>query len=133
MAEPYIPGQTSRPTDGSFDTIRATAQPGMSSDQLAQSEAFQTGLKFLQSGWFWEAHEVLEPVWMAAPPNSRERLFVRALIQLANARLKDKMHRPQAAARLRREVQTLLTELGSRPVLTMNPADVGLWLEQDSQ
>ena len=49
---------------------------------------------------FWECHEVLEPVWWNAPQGSPERAMVRAVIQLANAALKQAMGRPGAVARL---------------------------------
>ncbi|MCG6901176.1 MAG: DUF309 domain-containing protein [Rhodobacter sp.] len=97
---PYVPGATPRHPEGAFDAVRATARAGMDADALAASDAFQTGLRYLQAGYFWEAHEVLEPVWMACAPNSGARAFVQALIQFANARLKARMDRPAAAVRL---------------------------------
>ena len=127
LYEPYVPGLTIRPEEGRYDAIRDSAQPGMAPEALAQCDAFRTGLQFLQTGWFWEAHEVLEPVWMACPPNSRERALCRALIQLANARLKARMGKPQAAARLRAEVTVILDGLGAAPVLGMDPATVQDW------
>lgn len=96
----YVPGRTERPAEGAYDAVRDTAQPGMTEDQLGRSQAFQAGLAFLERGYFWEAHEVLEPVWLAAAPNSAARTFVQGLIQLANAELKVKMERPQAVRRL---------------------------------
>jgi len=96
----YVPGQNARHSEGAFDTIRDTAQPGMSDVELAASAAFQTGLRYLDQGYYWEAHEVLEPVWMACPPNAVSRSVVQGLIQLANARLKQKMEKPRAAGRL---------------------------------
>ena len=85
----------------------------MSSAQLAQSEAFCTGLYYFQSGYFWEAHELFEPVWMALEEGSDDRRFLQALIQLANAQLKIKMQRPKAAKRLCMMVRDLLTTLAA--------------------
>ncbi len=96
----YVPGQTPRHPEGAFDTLRDTARAGMSAEALADSAAFRAGLKYLEGEFFWEAHEVLEPVWMALPERSPERHLVQALIQLANARLKARMNRPRAVARL---------------------------------
>lgn len=78
---PHIPGQTPRPT--------APIRPG-----LAEGRALY------ERGFFWEAHEAWEPVWLAAAPNSRERAFLQGIIQLANARLKLAMGRDGAAARI---------------------------------
>lgn len=96
----YVPGLTGRHPEGSFDHIRDTVQDGMTVQELCSCAAFQSGLSFLERGFYWEAHEVLEPVWMVLPDGSDERQVLQALIQLANARLKVKMQRPKAAKRL---------------------------------
>ena len=107
----YVPGQTPRHVEGRFALICATARQGMSPAQLAQSEAFCTGLHYLGRGYFWEAHELFEPVWMALEEGSDDRRFLQALLQLANAQLKLKMQRPKAARRLCMMVRDLLTML----------------------
>jgi len=96
----YVPGRTPRHAEGRWDDVRATAWVGMSADELAASPAFRAGLAFFENGYFWEAHEVWEAVWMACAPNSAEHRFVQALIQLANAELKLAMEKPRAALRL---------------------------------
>jgi len=53
-----------------------------------------------RDGFYREADEVWEPVWPASPPNSRERIVLRGLIQLVNVRLKSHMGRHRAAERL---------------------------------
>nr|WP_255553389.1 DUF309 domain-containing protein [Maritimibacter sp. DP1N21-5] len=58
------------------------------------------GFAQYRAGFFWEAHEAWEPVWMDLPPNSPEKAEMAALIQLANARLKLAMDRPNAVARI---------------------------------
>jgi hypothetical protein len=65
-----------------------------------ENEAYLAGLHLYANGYYWEAHEVLEPVWMNASPNSQERELTQGLIQLANAALKLKMAQPAAADRL---------------------------------
>ena len=109
----YVPGQTPRHAEGLFAPICATARQHMSPAQLAQSEAFCTGLYYFRSGYFWEAHELFEPVWMALEEGSDDRRFLQALIQLANAQLKIKMQRPKAAKRLCMMVRDLLTTLAA--------------------
>ena len=47
-----------------------------------------------------ETQEVLEAVWAAAPQGGRERILLRACIQIANANLRLRMERPHAASRL---------------------------------
>lgn len=95
-----IPGLTPRHAPGTFDALHASVRPGMTPAALAKTAAFRAGLRYHDAGYFWEAHEAWEPVWQALPPNSAERQFVQALIQLANAELKLRMMRPRAARRL---------------------------------
>ena len=86
----------------------------MTVGDLATSAAWQAGLHYLQNGYFWEAHEALEPVWMQLPPNSVERKFVQAVIQAANAALKLEMKRPRATLRLCDIAKALLASCDSR-------------------
>lgn len=106
----HVPGRNARHAEGRWDDVRATAEPGMDAGALAASPAFAAGMDFFENGFFWEAHEVWEAVWMACPPNSAEHRFVQALIQLANAELKLAMDRPKAAQRLCGIAATHLSE-----------------------
>lgn len=81
MNAPYRPGMTPRP--------EAAIRPGL-----------DEGLALYRAGFFWEAHEAWEPLWLAAAPNSRDRAFLQALIQLANGWLKLAMTRAEAAVRI---------------------------------
>ncbi|MBV1866867.1 MAG: DUF309 domain-containing protein [Marinosulfonomonas sp.] len=132
----YIPGQTKRHPEGCFDVIRASVTADLGPSDLAQSQAWKTGLAFFDAGYFWEAHEVLEPVWLQAPPNSTERLFIQALIQLSNARLKLCMDRPKATLRLCATVDTLLLDCeisGRDDVMGMLPSILREWLHDTRQ
>ena len=95
----YVPGQTPRHPEGLFDPIRDTARPGMTADDLRRSLAWREGRHYLDEGFHWEAHEVMEAVWLALP-DGPQRLRVQAAIQLANAGLKLRMDRRKAAERL---------------------------------
>lgn len=96
----YVPGQTPRHPEGRFDRLRAGIRADLPPAAMAAAPAWRFALAFLREGYFWEAHELLEPVWMACPQGSPDRLMVQGLIQLANAGLKRRMQRPKAAARL---------------------------------
>jgi len=95
---PHLPGITPRPTH--------EIRPGL-----------EEGLALYRSGYFWEAHEAWEPLWLAARPNSRERAFLQALIQLANGRLKLAMGKIAAAARITALVADHLARSGHGVVL----------------
>jgi uncharacterized protein len=131
----HIPGVNPRHPEGQFDAIRATARPGMTEAALADCAAFRAGLDWLLAGFHWEAHEVLEPVWMALPEGPA-RQMTQALIQLANARLKDRMDRPRAAARLRALAAAHLSAArqgGTGAVLGLDPDQVALWIARSDK
>lgn len=95
----YIPGQTARHAEGLFDPLKTGLDKTPAKD-LHFTTAWQIGRAFFAEGYFWEAHEMWEAVWLAAPPNSAEKLLVQAFIQTANAGLKRKMGQQKAADRL---------------------------------
>ncbi|WP_299854594.1 DUF309 domain-containing protein [uncultured Roseobacter sp.] len=113
----YVPGKNARHPEDWFDLIKASVTPDIPSAELHRTTAFQTGLAYLQAGYFWECHEVLEAVWMQTSDPSPEREMVQALIQLANARLKLLMGKPRAARRLCDMVQAHLTRCDQHKVV----------------
>ena len=96
----HVPGQTPRPAEGFLDAVIAEAPAQTLHAETGRNPVWHYGLILIERGFFWEAHEVLEPVWMRAAPNSRERFLVQAVIHIANGALKLRMFRPQAARRL---------------------------------
>ncbi|MDW3224494.1 MAG: DUF309 domain-containing protein [Paracoccaceae bacterium] len=96
----YIPGKNSRHPENFFEDIKASVTRDICPSDLQDTAAFKAGLAYLDAGYFWECHEVLEAVWMRTEDPSPEREMVQALIQLANAKLKLLMDKPRAALRL---------------------------------
>src|SRR3954465_8238379 len=80
----------------------------------ARHPALRYGLALNDSGFFWESHEILEAVWAAAPQGGRERILLRACIQIANANLKLRMGRFHAASRLFGEAGAGVDDVGVR-------------------
>jgi hypothetical protein len=66
----------------------------------ARHPALRYGIALNDHGYFWESQQILEAVWAAAPQGGRERILLRACIQIANANLRLRMQKPRAAARL---------------------------------
>lgn len=122
---PYVPGQTARHPEDLFDRFK-DVRVNDPLPSLAASMAWAAGQAFLRDGYFWEAHEVLEALWLACPPNGAERVSVQAAIQLANAGLKARMGRSGAALRLLEIARALSVEARARGgdlVLVLAPAD----------
>lgn len=116
----HVPGSNSRHHEDLFGQICSSVTSDMTVPDLSRSDAWRIGLDLYAHEYFWEAHEVLEVVWMQCPPNSVERHFVQAIIQTANARLKLIMDRPKAARRLFDRASELLREAclqSNRPIL----------------
>ncbi len=64
----------------------------------------------MRDGFYWEAHELLEAVWVACAPNSAEKLYCQSVIQRANAALKQKLGQGQAADRILQKADFLERE-----------------------
>ena len=124
----YVPGQTARHPDDLFDALK-DGLAEVPADRLNETRAWAYGLAFLKDGFFWEAHEVLEAVWMACPPNAPERLMVQAVIQHANAELKRKMGQDRAAQRLDQRSAELAREAVSRAGSSVLGCDASLCIK----
>jgi len=68
-AQAYLPGSGSRP-------------------RLDGPDPWNWGIDLFNHGYYWEAHEVWEALWVAAGKSTPEGLAVRGLIQAAAACLK---------------------------------------------
>lgn len=106
----HVPGSNRRPHSDLLESVAKQALPITEDSSAGSNIAWRYGIRLYNEGFYWEAHEVLESVWLAAPPNSRERHLLQSVIQLANARLKHLMGREQACIRLIK----LATESGYR-------------------
>lgn len=112
----YVPGVNARHPEDWFDPIKHDVMPGMTEVDMQESHAWRAGMLYRQEGFFWECHEVLEPLWLVAPPGTL-RSFLQANIQMANALLKLKMGRPNAAMRLCKIVDEHLDACAPRMVI----------------
>ena len=126
----YVPGETPRHAEGVFAPYHNSVPPDIGVQELPSTLAWRAGLIFFDQGFFWEAHEVLEPVWMATPRYSAEHQLVQGIIQLANAALKAKMNRPHAAGRLCTKARDHLRAARSAKGESIMEQDVSRWFER---
>lgn len=110
----HVPGSGSTPDMAPLEAAKALVAHETSANAWQDNAAYLYGHDLLDAGFFWEAHEVWEAVWLNCPPNSAEKLMLRMLIQQANARLKLVMGRRNAAERLAAEVEALRSDLAGR-------------------
>jgi DUF309 family protein family protein len=97
----YVPGETTE-ADADYETLaqaKLLVPARFRGYVPARHPALRYGVALNDHGYFWEAQEILEAVWAAAPQGGRERILLRACIQIANANLRLRMQKPHAAAR----------------------------------
>src|SRR6201987_3583467 len=112
----YVPGETDE-AEADQDTLwqaQALVPSPFRHFVPARHPGLRYGIALNDNGYFWESQEVLEAVWAAAPQGGRERVLLRACIQVANANLRLRMGKPRAAARLLAEALGELAALGAR-------------------
>jgi hypothetical protein len=112
----YVPGETDEDA-ADHDTLwqaKALVPSRFGGYVPARHPALRYGIALNDRGYFWESQEILEAVWAAAPQGGRERILLRACIQIANANLRLRMQKPHAAARLFGEALEELIALGLR-------------------
>ena len=108
----HVPGTGTVPDRAWLEAAKAGYPDHFTANAWAATPPFLKGADCYNHGFFWEAHELWEPVWLAAAPNSAERTALKALIQTANAFLKLSEGQTTAFARLTGEAQALLGEPG---------------------
>ena len=112
----YVPGETadSEPDHETLGHAKALVPAQFFGFVPTRHPALRYGMALNDAGYFWESQQVLEAVWAAAPQGGRERILLRACIQVASANLKLRMRKPNAAARLWGEALAEINELLSR-------------------
>src|ERR1700676_5236883 len=89
----YVPGETAEAA-ADYETLaqaKLLVPSRFRGYVPARHPALRYGLALNDAGYFWEAQEILETVWAAAPQGGRERILLRACIQIANANLRLRM------------------------------------------
>lgn len=112
----YVPGDAHE-ADADYETlaqVKLLVPPAFRGYVPARHPALRYGIMLNDRGYFWEAREILETVWAAAPQGGRERILLRACILIANANLRLRMEKGGSAARLFGDALQELRALGQR-------------------
>jgi Domain of unknown function (DUF309) len=112
----YVPGETSdsEPDHETLSQARALVPAQFFGFVPTRHPALRYGIALNDAGYFWESQQVLEAVWAAAPQSGRERILLRACVQIASANLKLRMQKANAAARLWVEALAAINDLLAR-------------------
>ncbi|MCI0400820.1 MAG: DUF309 domain-containing protein [Gammaproteobacteria bacterium] len=87
----FVPGKTPHPTrdpNGHSYNKSPPSLPPFNVEDWYACEEYLYGIDLFNYGYWWEAHEALEAVWMAAGRRTEAGLFLQGLIQIAAANLK---------------------------------------------
>lgn len=90
----YVPGRTRRPepegtgAHAPHASHAADGGPAGPADGLAESLGFRFGVDLFNHGFYWEAHEEWETLWLPIPRGSLDAALLQGLIQGAAALLK---------------------------------------------
>src|ERR1700744_3550349 len=112
----HVPGEADE-ADADYETlaqVKLLVPPAFRGYVPARHPALRYGIQLNDRGYFWEAREILETVWAAAPQGGRERVLLRACILIANGNLRLRMEKPGSAGRLFGEALAELRALGHR-------------------
>lgn len=98
----YVPGRSPHPTrDPQGHSFLLSVSPrALSPETWRTCEQYLYAIDLFNHGYWWEAHEALEPFWRAAGRDSEAGRFLQGVIQLAAALLKDSMGLERPARRL---------------------------------
>ena len=117
----YVPGETvpgeTYAADADYEAlaqVKLLVPAAFRGYVPARHPALRYGIILNDRGYFWEAREILEAVWAAAPQGGRERILLRACILIANGNLRLRMEKPGSAGRLFGEALAELHALGLR-------------------
>lgn len=87
----FVPGRAPHPTrdpEGHSYGEQPAALTSFDAGRWSGCEEYLYGIDLFNHRYWWEAHEALEAVWVAAGRRSATGLFVQGLIQIAVAHLK---------------------------------------------
>jgi hypothetical protein len=110
----HTPGENGEPDRETLRRAKLWVPERFEAFVPADHPVFLYGLALHDAAFLWEAHEIWEAIWKAAPMNGQDRIALQTLIQIANAGLKRRMNRPRAGARLIEAAEVLLGEFLAR-------------------
>ena len=107
-----------RDQDGHSYGLEDEHLAGFAVADWASCQPYLHGIDLFNHGYWWEAHEALEAVWLAAGQETPAGNFVQGLIQLAAAQLKRFIHQERGAR--------LLTESGVAKISVASGTYLGI-------
>lgn len=104
----YVPGKTAHPHRGQIPPPPPLLKGGK------ENEGFRYGVDLFNHGYWWEAHEAWESVWLSGDKKSPEGQCLQGLIQYSGAILKCYQGEHRGLPRLLRAATDKLTQTATR-------------------
>jgi uncharacterized protein len=97
----YLPGRFPHPVRDPRGHSYQVYEPPLSVtiETALSSDPYRWGVDLFNHGYYWEAHEAWEPLWLAAKQSTSHLLFFKGLILLAAAGVKIREGKLTAARR----------------------------------
>jgi hypothetical protein len=110
----YLPGRHPHPVrDPRGHSYQAEEPPLTVPIEAALGSApYRWGVDLFNHGYYWEAHEAWEPLWLAARQSTPHLLFFKGLILLAAAGVKIREGKPTPARRHAGRAASLFRQVG---------------------
>lgn len=106
----HAPHPVSNPLGHMYGQARPHPQP-LDPHRWFESDEYRYGVDLFNHGFYWEAHEAWESLWLAAGRRGPTAIWLKALIKLAAAVVKLREGSSIGALRHALRVQQLLAEL----------------------
>lgn len=124
----YVPGKTPHPVREPAGHSYGQAEPVV--DQFdpknwSECSAYLFGIDLFNAGFYWESHEQWEAVWHAVGRNGPVADFLKALIKLSAAGVKNLEGRPTGVTRHANRAAELFNAVGK-----LKPTLCGFELEE---
>jgi uncharacterized protein len=113
----YVPGQFPHPHSdprGHSHGLTHERPPALDARVWQTSRAYLRGVDLFNHGFYWEAHEAWEELWLACGRHGPAAMFLKALIKLAAAGVKLREGQPEGVRSHARRALALLDQFGSR-------------------
>lgn len=110
----YVPGHAPHPVSSPLGHLYGQESPRpqpLNPVRWIASDQYRYGVDLFNHGFYWEAHEAWESLWLAAGRRGPTAMWLKALIKLAAALVKLREGSSIGALRHALRVQQLLAEL----------------------
>jgi hypothetical protein len=121
----YIPGQTGRPTEAELRALLGDDHFGIFSPATGACDPrHRVAIDLFNAGFYWEAHEAWERVWVSCGRRGAVADVVKGLVKLAAAGVKNAQGNPIGSTRHARRAAELIAQTRG----TLGPVMAGVEL-----